>query len=181
MSIRIRRLRNGNTVALCAVESDHAPGDVYLDDAAHHALNVKFARDLAAEGFIRPDCLPLWRQADADDADSQRVRDAAEVHLRWRDREDAKRARCLALVKNPCLTGAVCRTHHIGGGCEVTVDEALRIADAQDVLHGLGSSDAATTLAAEVRRLQAELDHYCGECGGCDAHFKGCTNTAEET
>lgn len=36
-------------------------------------------------------------------------------------------------------------------------------------------------LAKEVDVLRAELDRYCGECGGCDAHFKGCTNTEDVT
>lgn len=44
MAIRIRTVC-GVRVALCAVESDPFPGDVYLDDSDHHALAAKFASD----------------------------------------------------------------------------------------------------------------------------------------
>jgi hypothetical protein len=44
MAIRLRTV-NGVRVALCAVEADEAPGDVYLDDADHGALAAKFAQD----------------------------------------------------------------------------------------------------------------------------------------
>jgi len=44
VAIRIR-VSNGITIALCAVESDPLPGDVYLDDAQHYALAAKFADD----------------------------------------------------------------------------------------------------------------------------------------
>lgn len=44
MSIRIR-LVDGIVVALCAARSMEKPGDLYLDDTAHHALAQKFARD----------------------------------------------------------------------------------------------------------------------------------------
>lgn len=58
----------------------------------------------------------------------------------------------------------------------MTVDEALEI-----VRENYRDDTSAGVLAAEVRRLRAELDRYCGECGGCDAHFKGCTNTEDVT
>ena len=44
MAIRIRTV-NGITVALCAVESDPKPGDLYLDDNHHYALAAKFVSD----------------------------------------------------------------------------------------------------------------------------------------
>lgn len=44
MAIRLRTV-DGIRVALCAVESDPLPGDVYLDDGEHYALAAKFARD----------------------------------------------------------------------------------------------------------------------------------------
>jgi hypothetical protein len=37
-------------VALCAARSVEKPGDIYLDDAAHHALNNKFSIDFNNEG-----------------------------------------------------------------------------------------------------------------------------------
>jgi hypothetical protein len=37
-------------VALCAARSIEKPGDIYLDDAAHHALTRKFADDFASQG-----------------------------------------------------------------------------------------------------------------------------------
>lgn len=51
MAIRIRAI-NGITVALCAAETDALPGDVYLDDAAHHALSTKMGLDWQSMGFI---------------------------------------------------------------------------------------------------------------------------------
>ena len=50
MSIRIRKV-DGVLVALCAARSIEKPGDVYLDDAQHHALAEKFAADFQSEGF----------------------------------------------------------------------------------------------------------------------------------
>ena len=49
MSIRIRVI-DGVLVALCAARSVEKPGDIYLDDAAHHALSDKFAEDFGSEG-----------------------------------------------------------------------------------------------------------------------------------
>lgn len=51
MSIRIRNI-NGVTVALCAARSMPKEGDIYLDDAAHHALSIKFEMDFASMGFM---------------------------------------------------------------------------------------------------------------------------------
>lgn len=44
MSIRIRKV-DGTIIAVCAVETDAEPGDIYLDDALHEALADKFAID----------------------------------------------------------------------------------------------------------------------------------------
>jgi hypothetical protein len=44
MAIRLRTV-NGVRVALCAAETDAAPGDLYLDDGDHYALAAKFAQD----------------------------------------------------------------------------------------------------------------------------------------
>jgi hypothetical protein len=44
MAIRLRTV-NGVRVALCAAETDAAPGDLYLDDGDHYALVAKFAQD----------------------------------------------------------------------------------------------------------------------------------------
>lgn len=52
MAIRIRTI-NGVTVALCAYETDEKPGDIYLDDNAHHALSTKFGLDWHSAGFLR--------------------------------------------------------------------------------------------------------------------------------
>lgn len=51
MSIRIR-IVDGVMVALCAARSVPKPGDVYLDDAAHHALASKFTEDFTSEGGL---------------------------------------------------------------------------------------------------------------------------------
>jgi hypothetical protein len=52
MSIRIRQ-SNGMTIALCAAETDEAPGDLLIDDAQHYALAAKFAQDGAVGEFPR--------------------------------------------------------------------------------------------------------------------------------
>lgn len=44
MAIRLRHVA-GKLVAICAARSVAKPDDVYLDDAAHHALASKFSRD----------------------------------------------------------------------------------------------------------------------------------------
>ena len=51
MAIRIR-IVNGQTVALCAAETEPLKGDIYLDDTAHHALTEKFENDFKAMGFF---------------------------------------------------------------------------------------------------------------------------------
>lgn len=50
MAIRIRMVEN-HFVAICAARSVPKEGDVYLDDAMHHALAEKFAEDFENEGF----------------------------------------------------------------------------------------------------------------------------------
>jgi len=44
MAIRLRTV-NGTRIALCAVESDPLPDDLYLDDGDHYALAAKFSLD----------------------------------------------------------------------------------------------------------------------------------------
>jgi len=73
MAIRIRVV-DGVTIALCAVESDPKPGDIYLDDNAHYGLAAKFARDNNT-GVEYPE---EWAKMD-----SQKVRDAEEELERW--------------------------------------------------------------------------------------------------
>lgn len=51
MAIRVRKIENV-TVALCAAQTRPEPGDIYLDDAVHHALGVKFERDWLSEGML---------------------------------------------------------------------------------------------------------------------------------
>ena len=53
MAIRIRRVMGGHTIALCAAETKPEAGDLYLDDAVHHALSTKFGLDWVAEGFLK--------------------------------------------------------------------------------------------------------------------------------
>ena len=73
MAIRLR-IVDGRTVALCAVESDPQPGDVYLDDGQHYALAAKFAQDW--RGSLGAD-LPEYPEEWAVMA-TQKVRDARE-------------------------------------------------------------------------------------------------------
>lgn len=44
MAIRLRQIE-GEWVALCAAKTKALEGDVYLDDALHYALALKFGRD----------------------------------------------------------------------------------------------------------------------------------------
>lgn len=69
MAIRIRSVE-GRTVALCAVETDAMPDDVYLDDTQHYALAAKFAQDW--QGRTVAWCYPEEWAAMA----TQKVRDA---------------------------------------------------------------------------------------------------------
>lgn len=50
MAIRIRVVK-GKAMALCAAKSSPLPGDLYLDDGAHHALTQKFEKDFRSMGF----------------------------------------------------------------------------------------------------------------------------------
>ena len=75
MSIRIRTV-GGIRVALCAVETDEKPGDIYLDDADHYALAAKFSRDWQDNISI---AYPVEWAA----MDTQKVRDAKVELLRW--------------------------------------------------------------------------------------------------
>lgn len=79
MSIRIRVVQ-GAVVALCAAETDAAPGDVYLDDSAHHALSTKFGLDWQEMGFIVDP--PIDKEL-ARLMDTQKMRDAKETLNRW--------------------------------------------------------------------------------------------------
>lgn len=79
MAIIIRNV-NGVVVALCAAETDPKVGDVYLDDAAHHALSTKFALDWQSEGLMEN---PPFDKEVAACMASQKVRDAEEELLKW--------------------------------------------------------------------------------------------------
>jgi hypothetical protein len=48
MAIRLRTV-DGVRIAICAARSVPKPGDVYLDDAEHHALSVKFDLDYSGK------------------------------------------------------------------------------------------------------------------------------------
>lgn len=76
MSIRLRTV-NGLRVALCAVESNARPGDLYLDDGDHYALAAKFRRDW----YGQTNDFPYPQEWAA--MDTQKVRDAAEESAKW--------------------------------------------------------------------------------------------------
>ena len=66
MSIRLRVVK-GQTVALCAYETDAKENDVYIDDTQHYALACKFAREYTID----------WEDPIKNKLmDSQKVRDA---------------------------------------------------------------------------------------------------------
>jgi len=81
MAIRVRTV-NTILVALCAVETDPLPGDLYLDDAVDHALRVKFVRDYKSEGIELNSI--SYPEEDAV-AESQKLRDAKEELDKWLD------------------------------------------------------------------------------------------------
>ncbi len=94
MSIRLR-IVDGHALALCAVESDPAPGDVYIAHEFHEALWAKFWRDAYAEGRIAdmPPQDPAY--------ESQRVRDDNAEMARWRtEAADIAREICALLPAN---------------------------------------------------------------------------------
>lgn len=74
MAIRIRVV-DGITIALCAVESDPQPADIYIDDSAHYALDTKFAAD--NDGGYRGDERLLVLM------DREKVRDAGAEMNKW--------------------------------------------------------------------------------------------------
>lgn len=76
MSIRLRSV-NGYRIALCAVESDPLPGDLYLDDADHYALAAKFCLDWQGKKVD-------WSYPEEWEAmATQKVRDAHEEAKKW--------------------------------------------------------------------------------------------------
>ncbi len=80
MAIRIRKVE-GVQVALCAVEVDPKPDDIYLDDSVHYALAAKFARDWRGRTVT-------WEYEDHDQlAETQKLRDAKEELMKWLDSE----------------------------------------------------------------------------------------------
>jgi len=81
MAIRLRTIK-GVRVALCAVETDERPGDIYLDDGDHYVLVVKFVRDFMSKGVLPeyPDELAAM--------DSQKIRDAKDELLTWLVRDE---------------------------------------------------------------------------------------------
>jgi cytosine/adenosine deaminase-related metal-dependent hydrolase len=76
MAIRIRQ-SGGLTIALCAVEADEMPGDVYLDDAQHYALAAKFAHDWQGQQID-------WQYPEQwAEMEKHKIRDAEEELNRW--------------------------------------------------------------------------------------------------
>ncbi len=76
MAIRVRKVE-GVCIALCAVETDPLPGDLYLDDSVHYALAAKFARDWRGQTVD-------WKYEDHDClARTQKLRDAKEELHKW--------------------------------------------------------------------------------------------------
>lgn len=61
-------------MALCAVETDPQPGDVYLDDDDHYALVVKFCQDHETGTVYEREWAVMA---------TQKVRDAKEELERW--------------------------------------------------------------------------------------------------
>jgi hypothetical protein len=79
MSIRLREV-GGIKIALCAVESDPMPGDIYIDDGYHYALAMKFMQDWRDEFIYDPGADPPREWAMMA---TQKVRDAQEELKKW--------------------------------------------------------------------------------------------------
>jgi hypothetical protein len=80
MAIRLRTVQTADgkvRVALCAVETDPLPGDLYLDDGDHYALAAKFRRDWRGE------TVDTVYEVEWAAMDTQKLRDAAEEMERW--------------------------------------------------------------------------------------------------
>jgi len=82
MAIRLRRVEGVGLIAICAARSVPKEGDVYLDDAAHHALSVKFDLDIAS----------MYREhravyAGSDEAAAMEREESNNVNREWWDRE----------------------------------------------------------------------------------------------
>ena len=60
MAIRLREVK-GRLLALCAAATKHELGDIYLDDAAHHALSTKFGLDFESMVFLKGRAPVHWR------------------------------------------------------------------------------------------------------------------------
>jgi hypothetical protein len=79
MAMRIRRV-NGTLVALCAVETDAHPDDIYFDDEVDHAVRIKLWRDFKSEGIAFDAISHPFEDALAE---TQKVRDAKESLEAW--------------------------------------------------------------------------------------------------
>jgi hypothetical protein len=77
MAIRLRWIE-GTWIALCAVESDAKPGDLYLDDAQHGALADKFASDWQGQIVDWSGTATAMRLMA-----QEKVRDAHEEFVKW--------------------------------------------------------------------------------------------------
>ena len=82
MAVRLR-LVNGVLIALCAARSVEKPGDVYLDDNAHHALAEKFALDWNEEGMP-------WRDIDQEMAELAEQEESNNPNREWWDKTYGK-------------------------------------------------------------------------------------------
>lgn len=83
MSIRLRIVEGVGLVALCAARSVEKQGDTYLDDAAHHALSVKFSLDFASMGFLNDNAAGL--HADSPDAAAIEREESNNPNREWWD------------------------------------------------------------------------------------------------
>ena len=93
MSIRIR-IVDGVTVALCAARSVEKPGDVYIDDAQHHALSEKFSEDFASEGFNTHPYYP-------NESAIRVAEESNNPNREWWDKVFGKQATALLLEEKP--------------------------------------------------------------------------------
>lgn len=76
MAIRLREV-DGILIALCALETDEMPGDLYLDDGQHYALSAKFWRDYQGQTIC------FTSEEDDRLAETQKIRDAEIELTKW--------------------------------------------------------------------------------------------------
>lgn len=84
MSIRIR-IVDGTTIAVCAARSVAKEGDIYLDDAAHHALTIKFGLDFDSMFHVKGTAPLIGPHSYADERRFMEQEESNNENRKWWD------------------------------------------------------------------------------------------------